>query len=232
MRLVANTLAYNDEGVITGTIKCLAPYVDRHVVLISEEPYFGEPSAPDCTEEICMIHDVEIIKGTWPLDHFQRNVGVVVSQDADWIITFDSDEMMTHEQMENFIKFLEKTDAQAVCLKPEVYWKTTDYRLRPIPDYAPVLAVRPSVRFTYIRNINTPFALFDEGGMHHLSWCAPKDIYKKVIHYAHATDFNGHEWYKEKYCMWNPLQPAELPTATYDVIKKPLPQELKEYLNG
>ena len=53
MKLGAVTLAYNDEGTIAGTIKCLAPFVDEHVVLISEKPYFGEQLPPDKTEEIC-----------------------------------------------------------------------------------------------------------------------------------------------------------------------------------
>lgn len=229
LRLAANTLAYNDEGIIAGTLRCLAPYVERHIVLISEEPYFGEPSPPDNTEAIANALGAQVVKGTWPLDHHQRNVGVQLCQDVDWIITFDSDEMMTRDELDAFIKFLGETPMPAVAVKPEVYWKTTDFRLRPKPDYTPILAVRPEVAFTYIRNINSPYALW-EGDMHHVSWCAPKDIYKKVIHYAHATDFNGHSWYHEKYVPWKEGETAKLPTGEFTVIKKPLPEELQAHL--
>lgn len=229
MRLMSTTLAYNDEGVIAGTLKCLEKFVERRIVLISEKPYFGEESEPDRTEEICNDLGAEVVKGVWPLDHHQRTLGVLLCQDADWIITFDSDEMMTESEMNQFIEFLSKTDAPAVACRPEVYWRTTDYRLRPIPDYAPILAVRPSVRFNYIRNIDSPFDLYT-GTMHHLSWCNPKDIYKKVINYAHATDFDGEKWYKENYLTWQEGQKAKLPTEEFDVIKQPLPKELEEYL--
>ena len=169
MKLASTTLAYNDEGIIAGTLQCLAPFVDKQIVLISDRPYFGEPSPPDNTESICNSLGADVVKSFWSLDHHQRNVGVELAQDYDWILTFDSDEMMTAEELIAFIKFLETTPQPAVAVKPDVYWQTTDYRLVPKPDYTPILAVRPSVKFTHIRNIDSPYALYD-GNMHHLSW--------------------------------------------------------------
>lgn len=229
MKIGAVTLAYNDEGTIAGTIKCLQPFVDQHVVLISEKPYFGEAAEPDRTEEICEDLDVSVVKGVWELDHFQRNVGNRILSHCDWVLGFDSDEMMTRKELETFINFLETTDAQAVSIQPIVYWHDTNYILDPIPEYTPIIAMRPNVRFTHIRNIDVPHVKYN-GDMHHLSWCSPKDIYKKVTNYAHATDFDGKAWYNQHYKTWKPNQPAVLPDKIYQVIKKPLPKELNEYL--
>lgn len=230
MKIGAVTLAYNDEGIISGTIKCLKPFVDKHIVLISEKPYFGEASEPDRTEEICENLGTEVIKGNWALDHYQRTLGNKMCSDCDWVITFDSDEMMTKDELSDLIEFLKTTDSDVVCCKPNVYWKTVDYVLSPKPDYASVIATKPSVKFTYIRNVNKPFILY-EGGMHHLSWCHPKDIYKKVINYAHATDFNGKEWYKEHYENWESTEEyAVLPTEKFKVVKQPLPGELRKWI--
>lgn len=228
MRIGAVTLAYNDEGIIKGTLNCLKPFVDKHVVLISKTPYFGKPSPPDNTEKICRDFGCEVILGEWELDHHQRTLGNQLCSDCDWVITFDSDEMMTSDELTKFIKFLENTKAEAVVTKPIVYFKSTDYILDPPSDYMPIIATKPYVEFTYIRNIDRGFAIY-EGIMHHVSWAEPKDIQKKVLNYAHATDFDGAKWYKEHYENWNGGK-IILPTETFNSKYQPLPEELKRYL--
>lgn len=231
MKIGAVTLAYNDEATISGTIKCLKDVVDKHIVLISEKPYFGESSEADRTEEICRDLDVEVIKGVWELDHKQRTLGNIMCSDCDWVLGFDSDEMMTRVELDKLVKHLEVTKSQAVAIRPLVYWKTTDFILDPKPDYAPIIAMKPSVKFSYIRNINSPFEIVDLE-MHHLSWCYPKDILKKVTTYAHATDFNGEQWYDTQYLPWKESRGYALmpDKSIYNVIKKPLPKELCQYL--
>lgn len=233
MRIGAITLAYNDEGVISGTLNSLKPFVEKHIVLISEVPYFGEPQPLDRTEEICEENGVDVIKGSWPLDHYQRSMGNELLKDMDWVLGFDSDEMMTCEQMEKFLSFLGKTNAPAIVNKPEIYWKTTDFVLRPVPDYAPVIAMRPNVRFTHIRNIDHPFIEYTLDRMHHLSWCSPKDIYKKVMHYAHAPEQNWEEWYWSFYDKWDFDKDGKVifpDGSEYKAERKPLPEELKSYI--
>jgi len=230
MKIGSVTLAYNDEGTIQGTIRCLEPFVETRLVLLSEKPYFGETAKPDATEDIVWDEGAEVIKGTWGLDHFQRNLGNKLLAHMDWILTFDSDEMMTYEDLEKLIKFLETTKEDAVLINPEVYWKDTNHRLRPLPTYCPPIAMRPKVRFPHIRNIDHPFTVWDEGDMHHLSWCAPKDIKKKVTCYAHATDFDGEKWYEERYKYWTPGDKVFLPDGEYSALEYPLPKELNEHL--
>lgn len=230
MRIGAVTLAFNDEGTIAGTIRCLAPFVEKHIVLISEEPYYGECVEADRTEEICLDLGVDVIKGNWKLDNYQRSLGNTLCRDMDWVLGFDSDEMITEKDFVKLYDFLHLTKSRAVAINPTVYWKTTDYILTPKPSYSPIMAMKPDVRFTHIRNIDTPYILWD-GEVHHLSWCHPKDILKKVRHYAHAPDFNGDIWYNTHYKNWKPEDRyAVLPDGTYLVERNPLPEELRKHL--
>jgi glycosyltransferase involved in cell wall biosynthesis len=230
IKFAAITPTYNDEATISGTIKCLAPFVDKHIVLISEKPYFGEDSLPDRTEEICNELDCEIIKSNWKLDHFQRNTGLQTLKEYDWVFTFDSDEMMEYSEIERLIRFTEKCTTPAIGVTPEVYWHDIDHVFSPRSEFQPIIMVKPNVKFSYIRNIDSPY-ICSSVDMHHLSWCAPKDIYKKVTNYAHASDFDGKKWYKENYENWDLNSgKAVLPTGVYTVIKKSLPEELRKLL--
>lgn len=233
MRINAVTLALNDEGTIAGTINCMKPFVNRHMVLISEKSYFGDTKDNGETVKICDKLNVETVTGFWKLDHFQRSLGNKLVGDCDWVMTLDSDEMIDAENMNKLIKIMEEApkDVYAIGVRPEVYFKTTDYVLRPIPDYIPIIATRPYVQFPYIRNIDHPFSLQDVT-MHHISWCAPKDVYKKVTCYAHATDFDGKNWYDKHYKDVVPSDglTIELPNSMYTLKYQPLPEELKKCL--
>lgn len=233
IKLNAVTLALNDEATIAGTINCLKPFVDRHLVLISEKSYFGDVLDNGETEKICDKLGVEYIKGNWPLDHHQRSLGNQLLSDCDWIMTLDSDEMIDKYNMKFLIECMEENkNAHAIGVRPEVYFKNTDFVLRPIPDYIPIIATRPYVRFPYIRNIDHSFLLSDVT-MHHVSWAAPKDVYKKVTCYAHATDFDGKEWYENNYKNVTPRDgiTIELPNSMYTLKRQPLPDELIKCLN-
>ena len=230
MKLAAVTPVYNEEHLIRGCINSLKPFVDRHVVLVSEAPYFGESFPPDRTAEVSEELGADVIKGNWSLDHHQRNIGLALCSDCDWVLTFDSDEMMEASELEKFIHCLETTNAQAIVCDPVIYWKTTDYRLHTISGFQPIIAVRPDVRFWHIRNVTSSFQVSD-CIMHHLSWCAPKDIYKKVTTYAHAKEIDGKKWYREHYENWKLGDKVILTNGEqFDAIYNPLPGELRNLL--
>jgi hypothetical protein len=152
-------------------------------------------------------------------------------KECDWIFTFDSDEMMEAVEIERLIRFTEKCTTPAIEVIPEVYWYDIEHVLYPRPEYQPIIMTKPNVRFNYIRNIDSPY-ICSTVEMHHLSWCYPKDIYKKVTNYAHASDFNGKEWYEKHYKSWKPGEDAVMPTMTCKVEEKPLPEELRDYIGG
>lgn len=227
-KIGAVTLALNDEATIAGTINCLKPFVDYHVVLISERSYFGDVRDNGETEKICEKLDVDFVKGFWPLDHHQRTLGNKICRQngCDWVLTFDSDELMDEENILRLIETTKYSPNDAIVVKPECYWFSTDYVLRPIPEYCPVIATKSTVTFPYIRNVDCDVILASDVQMHHVSWASPKDVYKKVTCYAHATDFDGKKWYKEHYQDWTYPNKAVLPDGIYDVLKKPLPERL------
>lgn len=231
-KIGAVTLCLNDEDTIAGTIRCLAPFVDYHVILISEKSYFGDVVDNGKSEVICDELGVDYIKGFWPLDHYQRTLGnqICAKKGCDWVLTFDSDELMNSENINKLIDITKNTKARALVVRPECYWQTTDYVLRPIPEYAPVIATKSDVVFPYIRNVDCAVELVDVT-MHHVSWAYPKDVYKKVTCYAHATDFNGKEWYEKNYKDWEYPDKAILPDREYDVLYQPLPEELNKCLD-
>jgi glycosyltransferase involved in cell wall biosynthesis len=231
MKLGAVSPVYNEESLITGCVKCLQDFVDTHIVLVSEKPYYGQMHIPDRTEEIASDLGADVITGVWTLDHHQRNTGIKLLQDCDWIICTDADMWMTKADMEKLIDVLSKTTAEAFIIPQYAYWKDTDHILED-DDFKPVIAIRPHVRFVHIGNIGRPFEVVNDIYVHHLNWCEPKDIYKKVLTYSHAPEFNGHEWYEKHYKTWQESSQACLPDRCYSVKKQSLPDELKAYLNN
>ena len=227
-KIGAVTLCLNDEDTIAGTINCLKPFVDYHIILISEKSYFGDVLDNGKSEIICDELGVDYIKGYWTLDHYQRTLGnkMCAKNGCDWVLTFDSDEFMDEKNIKKLLDITTRTKSRALTVRPECYWKTTDYILSPTPEYTPVIATRSDVTFPYIRNVDCQVELADVT-MHHVSWAEPKDVYKKVTCYAHATDFNGKEWYEKNYKNWNYPNKAILPDKEYNVIFNPLPEELK-----
>jgi len=134
MKIGAVTLAFNDQGTIAGTINCLKPFVDKHVVLISEKPYFGDSVEPDRTREIANELDCDVVSGEWKLDHYQRTLGNKLCSDCDWVLAFDSDEMMEAKELEKLLSFLGSTKEKAFTIKPFEYCRNTDYSLIPSPE--------------------------------------------------------------------------------------------------
>ncbi len=204
MKITAVTPCYNDEAT-----------------------FFGSPERPDASEQIANDLGATVIKGSWPLDHHQRNLGIKMSQDANWVLTLDSDELFTVDGMTDLMDYLATTDAVAIGCRPECYWFDTDHVLRPKSGFEPIIAVKPHVKFKHIRNIDYGYTLWD-GTMHHLSWCQPKDILKKVTNYAHADELkDAAGWYRDKFLHWKDGNNALMPDGSmYNVARQPLPKEL------
>ena len=237
MKLGAVTTAWHDEETIYGTLACLESFVEKHFVLLSEKPFFGENLLPDRTEEICkQFPHVEIIKGVWK-EHTMRNIGLDLCKDFDWMIGFDADEMMTAGDIIRLKNHLSFTDFDAIGFISKVYWRTTDYRFDPDPDHIKVCVVRTKSNVKYITKqcINSPFKTLNYRDCnithHHLSWCEPKNILRKVIHYNHANEIDGRIWYNNFYKDWQPNEDVYQPFGTkWKAVYDPLPDELKKYL--
>lgn len=238
MKLGAITMAYRDESTIRGTLACLSPHVEKHIVFINDKPYNGEYEPPDQTEAICReFPNVHVIKGNWQ-EHVLRNIGIDLCSDCDWMIGFDADEMMTSADLDKLKEFLSKTDKDLVGFISKVYWRTIDYKFVPDPDHVKVCVVRTNThaRYTHKQCVNDIYDVLDYNKPpfithHHLSYCEPKDILSKVLHYNHADEFNGQKWYDEHFRDWKEGDEVVQPFGTkWTAIRDPLPDELRSLL--
>jgi hypothetical protein len=232
MKIGAVTMAFRDEATIRGTLACLNPHVDKHIVLVNEHPYFGDNPPQDRTIDICNEFDkVEVVVGQWA-EHDLRNLGNKLCKDCDWVLGFDADEMITAEDMEKLKIVMSKVNKPAIGFRSKVYWGTTDYILHPDPDHIKVCVTRPDVRYWEKQCVSVPYEILERDEHyithHHLSWCKPKDILQKVCNYAHANEFDGKKWYAEYFENWKFGDKAVQPFgSTWDVKYDPLPEELK-----
>jgi len=232
MKIAALTIVYNEEVLIKGCIESLRPFVDKHLFMVSTKPFYGQEYIPDNT--VARIKELggDVIEGYWPKEHLMRNQGVDELWEYDWIILSDADMWFEKAHMQEFIKQLAVDESVDAYVAPQYgYWRDTDHILLG-DDFMPVIAIRPSnVQFVHIGNVNvTPSIAPAPIIVHHLAWCAPKDIKKKVETYAHAPEI-GAGWYEQYYLGWKEGQKAVLPNKRFDVVRKPLPTELKQWLN-
>ena len=236
MKIGAITTAYNEASIIRGTLRCLKPFVDRHIVLISERPYYKDSGDPDNTDQICIDEEVEFVKGNWNLEHEQRNLGCYLLKDYDWILWFDADEMMSPEDLKKLIDLLKDTKEDGVAIISKVYWKDTNHRFDPYPDHHKIIATRPTVKYYEKACFHGTYKLLDKENAfgithHHLSYAEPKDILNKVLHYSHSNEFDGKKWYEEHFKNWEFGQPVIQPFGTkWNAVYDPLPEELKNLL--
>lgn len=222
------TIAYNEEILVRGNILSFRPFVQRHVYMVSDKPFYGDMEPLDRTAEIAESMGAEVTVGNWKDEATKRNAGLAQLQEMDWIFISDVDFWIEKSHMEKLVEKLKNTDSRAFIIKQKSYWYDTNHAF--VGDnFKPVIAVRPGVKFVHIGNIDTPFEIIDDIYIHHLAWCSPKDILKKVKTYSHAPEFNGEKWYFEKFINWYGGS-AELPTGIFEIERDPLPEELRAYL--
>jgi len=229
MNLGAVSLVYNEAPLIEGCVESLKPFVNRHVMLVSERPYYGQCLLSDGSADIADELGCEVVEGFWEMDHHQRNTGIAMLQDCDWIICTDVDMWLEHHVVEKLINKLENTTSEAFIIKQQSYWKTTEWRIKD-DDFKPVIAIKPHVRFVHIGNVAAPCEVLEDIEIHHLAWCAPKDIKKKIETYSHAKDHNWDGWYEKHYENWKEGEDIVFPDRTFKAEYNPLPEELKQYL--
>lgn len=231
MKLAAYTPVYNEEKLITGAIKSFAPFVSKHIVMVATKPFYGKAEELDQTFQVAFDLGAEPILTMARPEHRMRNEAMeLLDCDVyDWILVNDADMWFEHRTIEQLIKFLETCKEDIVVMPQWGYWHDIDHVLVG-DDFCPVVALRPNRRFTHIGNADGAYAKADELKLHHLAWCAPKDIYKKVTTYSHAPEFDGEAWYKQYYLGWKEGQKAVLPNKRFEVAYKPLPDELRAYI--
>jgi len=225
------TVAYREQRFIYKFLKHVPHWVDRKVVLLSQKPWFGEPVKDDGTLGSATAAGGIPIFNTWATEHDQRNTGVSLLEDCDWVIVLDPDEFLSNEDWDKLKDFLRTTNADAVvCEGQYTYWKK-GWVADPPKDYQMLIAVRPHVKFVDKRVVNTSYAVAPVW-VHHFSWARTnKEVWNKISHYAHAQDFDIKQWYEKVWKRWKPGKMDVHPTTPetlHDFKEAELPDELEE----
>lgn len=228
MKLACVSVAFCEERFIPKLIQTMQDRVDEIVVLNSIVPWNGEAQR-DYTANIALSLGATVIRDSWPTEEDQRNAGQEYCSNYDWIIVMDPDEQMLEEDWQKLINFLEVAPLDAyVTGMQHTLWKT-GYIIDPAEDYKQIIAVRPNVRFTDKRVVNTEWGLAPTE-LWHFSWARNDlEMWRKINSYGHAKEFDPLKWFSE---VWQSDQLTNLhpltPESLKEAIRIDLPEELKK----
>ena len=139
MKIAAFSPVYNEEALIRGCIESFRGVVDRHIILLASQPFYGTPSPVDKTKEIAESLGATVVSGAWTQEHVMRNCGNTLLKNYDWILVNDADMWWQREELDALLGMMECTDAKAICAHQRAYWYDTDHILVN-DDFAPVVA--------------------------------------------------------------------------------------------
>lgn len=231
MKFAVAIPAYNEESLIGGCIRNIKPYINDVLVLVSEKPYYREFDAPDKTRDISEKLGCDVVCGQWKEEHEQRNLGNILLKDYDWIVWMDADMRWTKNNIFRLLSYLKVSDCDAVMANHRSYWKEIGNYI--VDDFKPIVAVRPNVRFYKICSVDPAtynVTFFDGATVHHLAWCSPKDIRKKVMTYGHSNEFDGESWFYKYYQSWVDGKVIMPDGRSYNIEKDVFPEELLNYI--
>ena len=237
MKVGIMTIAYNEERFIGACIKQFSHTGLEHLVLISLNPWNGASFKPDRTNDIASNLGAEVVVGDWDTEAHQRNYGLNYFKDkgCDWVLIVDADEYYSPESIAKLSYSLEQDVEAIVANDMVVYWKDIDHVVTPRQEDRPIVAIRPNQHFIIGRNSFSNIGE-TEATLHHLSYVRDDDgMYKKIMSFTHATDFDTKEWYDRVWLNWDesstdlhPVNPAQFKVAE----KKEAPDWLRGLFGG
>lgn len=242
MRVAVCTIAYNEAEHIERCINQFKPWGLRHVVLVSTKPWNGTPTEYDGTVQIAERAGAEVIVGYWSTEAEQRNYGLAMLRDYDWILIVDADELYSQTDIAKLISTLSQaTTPAARTNKMVTYWKTTDYVFDPADGHEPIIAVNPKkALFSEHRQIRQFVDHVPEFSqelipvtIHHMSWVkSDAKVKEKIQSFSHADQIRP-GWYEEVWLKWTPEMENIRPYGRErsQAVKKPAPMEIMQYFN-
>lgn len=231
MRLACVTVAYCEQRLILPFIQHMQDRVEEIVVLNSTKPWSGVEAEHDNTAAIARSLGATVFEEYWPTEEEQRNTGQDYCMDYDWVIVLDPDEFITDEEWDKLVRFLETATLDAyVTGAQHTLWKR-GFIIDPPEDYKQIIAVRPSVRFTDKRCVDTSWAPAPVE-LWHASWArSDAECWRKITSYAHAHEFDPVRWFGDVWLDWTPdmenLHPLS-PPALKRALRVTLPPELEK----
>lgn len=228
MKVGLITLAYNEQRFIKPFLEHIPAWVDKKVVLVSTKPWQGESEPLDDTARIAEDLGALVISNNWPDEALQRNTGLDLCEDCDYVVVLDPDEFLDDAGWEELKHQIEAgyINEAAVIQHQRVFYK--DKEVKPHTDYQQIILVKPHVRFPFARNIDRAYQEVPVE-LYHFSWArTDKEIWSKISHYSHADQMDIEKWYKE---VWLSDKTTDLHPNTPETLKAlvtaKLPPELE-----
>jgi glycosyltransferase involved in cell wall biosynthesis len=215
MKLAVASICYNESEYIGACIRNWEGLVDKHLVLISSKPWNGVKFPDDGTVDISRKLGAEVVIGEWETEAQQRNEGIAILYDYDYVLIVDPDELYTKETQKKLLDMLSnpidrswRTDkkVQAFCIENMItYWKTPEYVLEPRDSHKPIIAVDPKQLYCHEhRQFGADYIPVVPGECHHFSWVkSDEKVKEKIQSYSHSDAIKP-DWYNEVWKKWTP----------------------------
>jgi len=247
MKIAVATIAYREAQYIGTCIRNWKGLVDKHLVLVSSKPWNGVRFPDDGTADIARELGAEVIIGDWDTEAQQRNDGIAILYDYDYVLIVDPDELYTKETQKNLFNMLShpidiswRSDKkiQAFCIENIItYWKTHEYILVPQDRHKPTIAIDPKQLYCHEhRQFGGDYIPVVPGTCHHFSWVKTDEkIKEKIQSYSHANVVPSN-WYKDVWLRWKPRDDMQVkPYSTGKdrawVKYSPAPDEIVALIN-
>lgn len=222
-KIAVCTIAYNEADMIGACIRNWKGLVDKHLVLVSSQPWNGIPGESDNTVEIAKKEGAEVIIGYWENEQMQRNWGLARLYDYDYVLIIDPDEFYLKEDQKKIIDrlnnpydYVNRNTNKLSSFRAGnmiTYWKTTNYVFDPPDKHKPFIAVDPKqVRFWNKRELmgitkeppNIEYSDIIPITIHHLSWVkSDEKVKEKIETYSHNKDIKEN-WFNDVWLKWKP----------------------------
>lgn len=234
MRVATVAVAYREKRLIQKHLKHIPNWVEEKVVLVSKKPWNGDELPDDGTADLARAAGAVVIEHDWKTEEEQRNAGQELLIDFDWVIVLDPDEFLDNSNWQNLKNYLDVAssiynETKAYVVDHQLtYWKN-GYVADPPRDYQQLVLVRPEVRFVDKRVVGSSYGVLPVF-VHHFSWAkTDEEVWNKISHYAHASDFDIKHWYENVWKTWKPgikdVHPTT-PTTLHQLKRAELPFEL------
>jgi glycosyltransferase involved in cell wall biosynthesis len=241
MRVAVSICAYNETTLLKAALRQFPDWIEKIVVLVSQSPWRGTAS-PDSYKTIATLRErkdtrLQWMAGDWKNEEDQRNYGLGMLHEYDWVLTLDADEYFTKAGWQEIRENMEDWGSCNVLVaNMRTYWKTSDYRWEPGDTHKPTVAVRPlKTSFHDKREVTAILNRQVRPDLHHFSWVRTDDeVFQKVQNYMHATDFDGMAWYGNIWKAWSEDKAEQMNNlrpygdAKTRAVFDPAPQEIKD----
>lgn len=230
-------IAYNEEEYIK---QCIEQWEGLDIlVLLSTKPWNGTPVESDRSFQLVKQTRAKLVCQEWKTEAEQRNYGLAMLYDYDYVIVCDADEFYTKEDRRKIIDILRNSEEKCFRANEMItYWKNSDYILEPKDKHRPIIAVSPKrIKFYEHRQPQPVEEIRLEQqqpiipvSIHHFSWAkSDLKIKEKIQSFSHADQIKPN-WYEDIWINWNEnmddIRPYGIEKSR--AILKQAPEEIKK----